>query len=327
MAAFAPTFSSSKARLLRDTHSDMMSNDYPFVTSSVLNDKFLSVVSSQLVKCNNADDRLLRAFSLNILSWILSLISSSDNANESVAQNNFIIQSNHIHISFDRTISLIKSESDDIEVVNLCLFMLMQQSTPELVHGRISAILEAVSSCLYSRNTKLNSYDLSRASLNGSWKSPILACSALCNLMEQQPVEVLSRHLLWSIDVFLLLVDTFTPPSTSSSQHTKVDTVRSDQNSMKNFNAYNGMDKMNGSSSSIGKNINNDNSSDFSTLQSGPRREGGTPLSIYTIHSDSRLLPISVSCLRLLSRIPFHDRLHLLPIAISSSRAAVSEIR
>ena len=331
MTSLALPFSSSKARLLRDAHNDMMSNDYPLITPTILNDQFLSVLSSQLIKCSSVHDKQLRSLALNILSWILSRVSSSCNSNESVAQNDFIIQSCYIQTSFDRAISLIKSERENVEVVNLCLFMLMQQSIPELVRGRISVILEAISTCLCSSNHIANSNPLGCPTLNEIWKTPILACSALYNLMEQHPEKVLSRHLSWSVDVFLLLVNSFKPSSQSSLRYAAGDADKVNDSAAKGVSFSNDFGK-----TSDSRNIRPGSNDDCSSSRSRENIYSSTCssdsdflslLSKHTVLPDSRLLPLSITCLRLLSRIPFSDRQHLLPIAINSCRAAIEHIR
>ena len=335
MTSLAPPFSSSKARLLRDAHNDMMSNDYPLMTSTILNDKFLSVLSSQLIKCSSVDDKQLRSLALNILSWILSRVSSSCQANESVAQNDIIIQSCHIQTSFDRAIGLITSEGENVEVVNLCLFMLMQQSTPELIEGRMPVILEAISSCLCSSNRIANGNPFDCPTLDESWKTPILACSALYNLMEQHPEKVLSRHLSWSVDVFFLLVDSFTPSSQSSSPCTGAEAIKANECAVKGANFSNGIERTSdsrdsrpGSKDDCNSSRSRENKSNVTNCSTSSIYSDFDSLrSRHTALPDSRLLPLSITCLRLLSRIPFCHRQHLLPIAIDSSRAAMEEIR
>ena len=53
----------------------------------------------------------------------------------------------------------------------------------------------------------------------------------------------------------------------------------------------------------------------------------GCPLSPYSVNPDSRLLPLAVSCLRLLSVIPSADAYTLLHIALASTTAAMAHIR
>lgn len=296
MDSFAPTFSSSKARLITEYHGNVRNKTYPPFTATLSNDSLLAVLSNQLVDCESDLDKKLRLYSLDILSWILSCVSCSDDREEEDVQRALIINSTHIQIAFDRIITIIAGEKDDSLLVNLCIFVVMQQSIPQLMDGRMYQVLEALTGCLYST--------VSTVPQKETWKQPILACSALCNLMEQRPEKVFTRHHLWGVDVFLLLVDSFSLTSNADLQ-------KGDSSS----------------SSSSSSSSNNSSSSNSSGCTSNESVAGSFSLSPYSAIPHSRLLPIAVSALRLLCKIPLGGMDPLIPIALSSSGAAMDHIR
>ena len=316
-------FSSSKAKLITDFHWNIWSKDYPVPSPSVLNDTLLSILSNQLVTCNNAEETELRLRSLNILSWIFSCVSLCEDKDNARAQKDHILQNTHIQTAFDRIIALIESEREDFQLVNLCLFVVTEQSLPQLVHGRVSAVLRAIITCLSNSSIRREQVGTAiTAQLHQKLLRPVIICSALSNILDQVPEEVLSRHLEWSEDVFLLLVGSFTVSPSDDLQKNSTNGSSAESSG----SGWSSNSSSSSSSSSISSNNNNHSNSSSS---SGRSRGIPLPLSLspYSAHPESRLLPIAVSTVKLLSRVPFEDRDALVPLALSSSSAAMTHIR
>lgn len=263
-----------------------MNVSYPITSTPVLNDNFLSILSSKIIEPKTSEELQLCLLSLNILGWILSCVSCSDDVDEavSVSQKNFIHSNVRIQSCFRKVIGLVNEENQHVDVMNLCLFVVMEQCTPDLLRGHLSIIVQAI-----TRSIGITGIHAHRNQPfeEQSWKQPIIACSALCTLLEQVPDEVLSRHAVWAADVFLLLVQSFS----HDSSHTNLSC----------------------SSNTTNPSLNEYKAGDFSP-------------SSYCADADSRLLPLAVSATRLLHFLPVEMLVPLLPIALNSHEAAVKHI-
>ena len=309
-------FSSSTSRLITEVHDGMMTMTDPVISDAVLNDHFLSVLASKLISCNTAEEKHLCVMSLNILSWILSHVSCSDEVGQSNAQKKFISENEYLQLSFDRVVALISNEQKHTDIVNLCLFVIMEQCTPNFFEGRMDAVIAALVSCMdrsltrsklcsevpknnIPQNNILNNNvprndDVLQNKLQNTddWKQPIMACSALCTILKQQKEEVLSRSHIWSASVFNLLIKSFNPKTPDigrkniTSSENLADTEKKNHFNF-NFN------------------------SDF----------------IYSADDDCRLLPLSVSTLRILGQLPLESLTPLAPIAMKSHTVAMAYFR
>jgi hypothetical protein len=343
-----PAFTSSSSRLLIDVHRDMVSAAYPCVSSTVLNENFLSILSTQLTKCDTSQDEQLCVMALNILSWILSFVSCSDDEKESNIQKKLIIESSHLKSSFERTIVLISSHYDNVEVVNLCLFVLTEQSTPHLVVGRSAALVDALVKCMdhnnvLPKNIPKNIPPKNIPVQNERWKQPIIACSALCVLLDQIPDEMLKRHQSWSAEVFLLLVQSFSP----NTAQTQVN--YSNNNNSSNNNSSNSSSSNNNNNNNSSNNNNNNSSSshrcsgDVSCIKSNTLNTHNThaapapdhhsdidtsslALNGFSADPDSRLLPLSVSTLRILGQLTPGQCTPLVALALCSYSTAMTHL-
>lgn len=291
MKASASAQLSSESRLLLDAYKNMMNVSDPITSTPVLNDNFLSILSSKIIESKTAEEKQLCLLSLNILGWILSCVSCSDDVDEavSVSQKNFIHSNVRIQSCFSKVIALMNEAKQHIDVMNLCLFVVMEQCTPDLLLGHLSIIVQAI-----TRSIGITAIHALRNQPfeEQSWKQPIIACSALCTLLEQVPDEVLSRHAVWAADVFLLLVHSFS----HDSSHTHLSCSSSTSNT-----------------ATVNPALTESKAGDFSP-------------SSYCADADSRLLPLAVSATRLLHSLPVAMLVPLLPIALSSYEAAIKHI-
>jgi hypothetical protein len=332
-----PAFTSSSSRLLIDVHRDMVRAAYScaantLLSNAVLNDNFLSILSTQLTKCDTPQDKQLCSMALNILSWILSLISCSEDKEEADIQKKFIIESSHLRLSFERAIVLISSHYENVEVVNMCLFVLVEQSTPHLVEGRGAALIDALVRCVdhdkFPKNIPENIPENIPVQ-NERWMQPMIACSALCVLLDQIPDEILRRHRSWSLDVFLLLVQSFSSNaaqtqdsnnssnnsgSSSSSSNSNVSCITSNNNTT-NSTSNSNKDAQTALAPAPDPNSNSNSDSDSSLA-----------LNSFSADPDSRLLPLSVSTLRILGRLTPGQCTPLVPLALCSYTPAMAHL-
>jgi hypothetical protein len=335
-------FTSSSSRLLIDVHRDMVSAAYPCISSTVLNDNFLSILSTQLTKCDTPQDKQLCLMALNILSWILSFVSCSDNEEEANFQKKFILESSHLKLSFERAIFLISSQYENVEVVNLCLFVLMEQSTPHLVAGRSAALIDILVRCMDHSYIPKNITEIIPKNIpikNEHWKQPIIACSALCVLLDQIPDEILGRYRSWSVDVFLLLVQSFSSNTAETQDSNSRSSSSSNSSSSSSSNSSNVSCAISNSSANISTSTakkqtdshtvpvpasasapdpnsnSNSNSSDSALALDG-----------FSADPDSRLLPLSVSTLRILGRLTPGQCTPLVAVALCSYTPAMAHI-
>jgi hypothetical protein len=282
---------SSESRLLLDAFKNMMNVSAPNTSTPVLNDNFLSILSSKIIESKTSEEKQLCLLSLNILGWILSCVSCSDDVDEavSVSQKNFIHSNVWIQSCFNKVIALMNEEQQHIDVMNLCLFVVMEQCTPDLLGGHLSIIVQAI-----TRSIGITGIHALRNQPfeEQSWKQPIIACSALCTLLEQVPDEVQSRHAVWSSNVFLLLVHSFSDDSSHTNLSCSSNTINT---------------------ATVNPALNESKAGDFSP-------------SSYCADADSRLLPLAVSATRLLNSLPVAMLVSLLPIALSSYEAAIKHI-
>jgi hypothetical protein len=282
---------SSESRLLLDAYKNMMNVSDPITLTPVLNDNFLSILSSKIVESKTSEEKQLCLLSLNILGWILSCVSCSDCVDEAVSfsQKNFIHSNVRIQSCFSNVIALMNEDKQHVDVMNLCLFVVMEQCTPDLLRGHLSIIVHAITRSIGI--TGIHAFR-NQPFEEQSWKQPIIACSALCTLLEQMPDEVLSRHAVWAADVFLLLVHSF-----------------SDDSSHTNLSCSSNTSKTGTMNPALAES----KAGDFSP-------------SSYCADADSRLLPLAVSATRLLNSLPVEMLVPLLPIALSSYEAAIQHI-
>ena len=289
MQSSNPALLSADSRLLLNAYKNMMNTSDGIISSSILNDSFLATLSSKITAPKTTEDKQLCLLSLNILSWILSCVSCSDDVVEAVSQKNFIINNVHIQSSLSKVVALMDEEKQHVDVMNLCLFVVMEQCTPDLLHGSLSTVVQAIAKCISNKGIpSQNNEEIDEQ----SWKQPIIACSALCALFEQIPEEILSRHSMWTFNVFLRLVDSFS----EDASHTKL--------SSKSVMSITETVKIAPSNSKTG---------DFSP-------------SSYCADVDSRLLPLAVSAPRLLHFLTAEMIIPLLPTALSSYEVAMKHI-
>jgi hypothetical protein len=327
-----PAFTSSSSRLLIDVHRDMVraafsSTSNTVLSDAVLNENFLSILSTQLTKCDTPQDKQLCTMALDILSWTLSLISCSENKEESDIQKKFIKESSHLRLSFERAIVLISSHYENVEVVNLCLFVLVEQSTPHLVEGRSAALIDALVRCMNHDNIPKNISENIPKNIpvqNERWMQPIVACSALCVLLDQIPDEILRRHLSWSLDVFLLLVQSF-GSNTAQTQDSNSSSNSSSSSSSSNVSCIKSNNNTTTSNSNSNKDAHTAPAPDPNS-NSNSDTDSSLALNSFSADPDSRLLPLTVSTLRILGRLTPGQCTPLVPLALCSYTPAMAHI-
>lgn len=303
----------------------MVSEAYPAITNAVLNDNFLTLLSTQLTKFDTPEDKQLCLMALNILSWILSFVSCSENEEEANIQKKIIFESSHLKTSFERAIVLISSHYDNVEVVNLCLFVLMEQSATHLVVGRSAVLIDALVRCMdHNSILSKNIHPKNIPVQNERWKQPIIACSALCTLLEQIPDEILKRHRYWSVDVFLLLVQSFS----SSAADTQDKDHGSSSSSSSSKNSNDNKHSNSGGVSSVTSNNDNTTSMKRSAPNPGNGTDSSLSLSLSGFYADpdARLLPLSVSTVRILGRLTPGQCTPLISLALGSHTPAMAHI-
>jgi hypothetical protein len=300
-------FSSAKSHLIIEVYNDVTRflSDSSASSFPSIDGKFLLLLSNQLGKCETTEDKQLRLLSLTIL---INLLSCNDDQLDK--EHNLVVNSSHMQTSLERVLTLLISQ-EDTDTTNLCLFAIMSQSVSSLMKTNITEILKSLvvhMTCkpLSTSTAAMNGTDgkgqmLADSAIEPvvaySAKAPVLACSALCTLLEQLPEEILSRHEMWSSSVSLLLIESFTTGLTDVSE----------QNSSGNSSSS--------SSSSINSGMESSNGDLMSELS----------LSNYS-NPDVRLLPVRLSALRLLSRISPNGRHLLLPLALGSLPDAMKYI-